>query len=89
MKREYTRIEADGMEASRAAVLFLELIKRHLIQFDRETFNVKIGLGWSVKVPVAIGPDDQISHLDSQEEFLTKSNCQCHLSCHCQKLKIG
>ena len=67
MKREYSRIEADGMEASRAAVLFLELIKKHLFQFDREKFNVKIGLGWSVKVPVAIGPDDQISHLDSQE----------------------
>ena len=67
VKREYSRIEADGMEASRAAVLFLELIKKHLFQFDREKFNVKIGLGWSVKVPVAIGPDDQISHLDSQE----------------------
>ena len=35
--------KADGMEASRAAVLFLELIKRHLFQFDRELFNVKIG----------------------------------------------
>ena len=87
--------KADGMEASRAAVLFLELIKRHLFQFDRELFNVKIGLGWSVKVPVAIGPDDQISHLDSsgnhrrmtdfgQITELTISYSDCTLSLHVQ-----
>ena len=111
VKREYTRIEADGMEASQgkrkdksqkltkdffeAAVMFLQLIKRHLFEFDRECFHVKIGLGWSVKVPVAIGPDDQISHLDAagahrrmtdfgQINELTISYPECTLALHVQ-----
>lgn len=75
--------------------MFLQLIKRHLFEFDRECFHVKIGLGWSVKVPVSIGPDDQISHLDAagghrrmtdfgQINELTISYPECTLALHVQ-----
>lgn len=40
------------------------MIKDNLFKFDRETYHVKLGQGWSVKLPVVIGPDDQISHLE-------------------------
>ena len=33
------------------------------LKFDREIYQVKMGQGWAVTVPLIIGPDDQVSYL--------------------------
>lgn len=61
--KEFQKMDAEGLEASDAAISFLREVKTKIYEFDREKYQVKMGQGWSVKVPLVIGPDDQVSYL--------------------------
>jgi len=68
VKKEFSRLDSEGILggcAARAALQFLKIVKLKLFKFDREEYLVKIDAGWSILMPVVIGPDDQISHLTS------------------------
>ena len=66
--KEFQKMDADGLEANDAAIQFIKEVKQKIFEFDREKYAVKLGQGWSVKVPLVIGPDDQVAYLQQNEE---------------------
>ena len=68
--REFQKMDADGLDPNDAATIFLTKVKKQIFPFDREQFDVKLGQGWSVKVPLVIGPDDEVSYLQQNTSTL-------------------
>ncbi len=66
--KEFQKMDADGLEANDAAIRFIKEVKQKIFEFDREKYAVKLGQGWSVKVPLVIGPDDQVAYLQQDAE---------------------
>ena len=50
--KEFQKMDTDGLDASDAAISFLQEVKTKLYEYDREKYQVKMGQGWSVKASV-------------------------------------